>query len=63
MIFFQGSWYCTCCGWDYDYIPKDRKCIHCDGEQFQGFPMVPPSDEDQLTEKEIKDLDLSIGIF
>ena len=63
MIYFQGMWYCTQCGWDYEMKPKNGHCHYCDGVQFEDFPSVPKSDTDQLTEQELQDEQLSMGIF
>lgn len=61
MIYFQGSWYCTQCGQNYDTL--ELGCKLCSSEDFQNEPICPPDDLDQLSDKDLEYLDFNIGNF
>ena len=61
MIYFQGLWYCTQCGQNYDTL--EFACKLCSGEDFQNKPICPPDDLDQLSNKDLEYFNFNIGNF
>ena len=60
MLFFQGSWFCTQCGYEYNtYI---NECKFCEGEDFSDQPIVERSDYDQLSNDEQIQLEMELGM-
>jgi hypothetical protein len=61
MMYFQGSWYCTQCGYEsYEY---KEQCHLCLSEEFQSEPLCPKDDIDQLSEKDLEHTDFNVGNF